>query len=280
MTVNKQILLINDIAGHSKVGMGAMIPVLSYLGYPTFNLPTALVSNTFDYGQFSIMDTTNFIRETLPVWKKLGFTYDAVCTGCMFSEQQVGLIADYCRELSAGGTTIFVDPIMGDGGRLYNGMTDSQVDLMREMVAVADLTYPNYTEAALLACKEFRPEGVSESEAYQLIDAIRCLGSKSVLITSCLIDGRNSVAGYNHYDGEYFTLEYEEIPGLFHGTGDIFSAILVGHLLNGDTLKASTRIAMDTIYRLLEINKDIKDHNRGILIEQFLEELKTRKPNA
>ena len=88
------------------------------------------------------------------------------------------------------------------------------------------------------------------------------------------------MAGYNHYDGEYFTLEYEEIPGLFHGTGDIFSAILVGHLLNGDTLKASTRIAMDTIYRLLEINKDIKDHNRGILIEQFLEELKTRKPNA
>ena len=46
----KQILLINDIAGNSKVGMGAMVPVLSYMGYPTFNLPTALVSNTFNYG--------------------------------------------------------------------------------------------------------------------------------------------------------------------------------------------------------------------------------------
>ena len=52
----KQILLVNDMAGHSKVGMGAMIPVLSYMGHPTFNLPTALVSNTFDYGKFAVMD--------------------------------------------------------------------------------------------------------------------------------------------------------------------------------------------------------------------------------
>ena len=103
-----------------------------------------------------------------------------------------------------------------------------------------------------------------------MLDQLRALGCKSALITSCLINGKNSVAGYNHYNGEYFTLEYEEIPGLFHGTGDLFSAILVGHLLNGESLKTSTRIAMDTVYQLLEINKDMKDWNKGILIEQFL----------
>lgn len=53
-----QILLINDMAGYGKVALSVMIPVLSHLKYETFNLPTALVSNTLDYGQFDILETT------------------------------------------------------------------------------------------------------------------------------------------------------------------------------------------------------------------------------
>ena len=34
----KQILLINDVVGYSKVGMVAMLPILSYLGIPTYSL--------------------------------------------------------------------------------------------------------------------------------------------------------------------------------------------------------------------------------------------------
>ena len=66
-----QVLLINDMVGHSKVGMGAMMPVLSYLGHSAYGLPTALVSNTFNYGLFNVLDTTDYIRGTLPVWKQL-----------------------------------------------------------------------------------------------------------------------------------------------------------------------------------------------------------------
>ena len=266
----KQILLVNDMAGHSKVGMGAMLPILSYFGHPTFNLPTALVSNTFDYGKFNALDTTAYIRGTLPVWKELGFGYDAICTGYMYSEEQAKLLSDYCREQADNGTVIFVDPVMGDGGRLYNGITTDQVEAMREMVSVADLTFPNYTEAVFLADMPYQAEGMTWEEACGLLDAIRKIGCKSVLITSCCIDGRNSVAGYNHYNGEYFHLEYEEIPGLFHGTGDLFAAILIGHLLNGDSLKTSNRTAMDTVYKLIDLNKDLPDKNRGILIERFL----------
>ena len=76
----KQILLINDVVGHSHVGMVAMMPILTYLGHAVYNLPTALVSNTLDYGHFNVMETTEYMRGTLPVWKKLGFRFDAVCT--------------------------------------------------------------------------------------------------------------------------------------------------------------------------------------------------------
>jgi len=267
----KQILLINDVVGYGKVGMGAMLPILSYLGIPTYSLPTALVSNTLNYGKFNIQDTTEYIKGTLPVWKELGFSFDAICTGLMFSEEQAKLVASYCEEQGKNGTIVFVDPILGDGGQLYNGVTERQVELMREMVSVADLTFPNYTEACYLTGTRIKSSSISWEEAGDLLDKLRDMGSKSALITSCKIDGHNSVAGYNHFNDNYFHLDYHEIPGLFHGTGDIFSAVLIGHLLNGEPLKGSTRQAMDTVFRMIDRYSDTDDKNRGIPVEKCLD---------
>ena len=52
------ILLINDMAGYGKVALSAMIPILSNMKFQVYNLPTALVSNTLDYGKFDILETT------------------------------------------------------------------------------------------------------------------------------------------------------------------------------------------------------------------------------
>jgi pyridoxine kinase len=278
----KQILLINDVVGYSHVGMVAMLPILTYLGHPTYNLPTALVSNTLDYGKFNVLETTDYMRGTIPLWKQLGFRFDAICTGLMFSEEQARLVSAYCAEQSKEGTTIFVDPIMGDAGRLYNGMTDRQVQLMREMVSVADLIFPNYTEACYLTNTPYREEGLTWAEACTMLDRLTQLGAKSVLITSARVDGSNCVvgrrssvplAGFTQHieDGPYFRLDYEEIPVLFHGTGDIFSAVLIGHLMKGEPLKESTQTAMTVVSRLIERNRDLPDKCRGIPIEQCLD---------
>ena len=54
------------------------------------------------------------------------------------------------------------------------------------------------------------------------------------------------------------------------GTGDIFSAILIGHLLDGEELIPSTQKAIDGVYKLIDLNKDNKDKNRGIPLEKYL----------
>lgn len=277
----KQILLINDVVGYSHVGMVAMLPILTHLGHSTYNLPTALVSNTLDYGHFNVLETTDYMRGTIPVWRQLGFRFDAVCTGLMFSEEQATLVASYCRQLQGEGTTVFVDPIMGDGGRLYNGITDTQVQLMREMVGVADLTFPNYTEACYLTGTSYRREGLSWDEACHMLDDITGLGAKAVVITSAMVDGQCCVigrrsnlplAGFRQRgsQGPYFRIDYEEIPVAFHGTGDIFSAVLIGHLMNGETLKDSTQTAMKVVSSLIEHNQTLPDKCCGIPIEQCL----------
>ena len=278
----KQILLINDVVGHSHVGMVAMLPILTYMGHATYNLPTALVSNTLDYGDFNVMETTEYMRGTLPAWQRLGFRFDCACTGLMFSEEQAKLVYNYCSQLHEQGTTIFVDPIMGDGGRLYNGMSNRQVELMREMVGIADLTFPNYTEACLLCGIDYRHDGMSWSEAQRLLDGIVALGAHSAIITSAHVEGKSCVVGrrsdkplkgiaQQHEEGLYFKIDYDEIPVAFHGTGDIFSAVLIGKLMNDATLKQSTERAMNVVSDLIYRNRHLPDKEGGIPIEQCLD---------
>lgn len=258
------------------------MPILTYMGHATYNLPTALVSNTLDYGKFNILETTDYMRGTLPVWEQLGFRFDAACTGLMFSEEQANIVSNYCAKLRDAGTTIFVDPIMGDGGRLYNGMSHRQVELMRHMVGMADLCFPNYTEASLLTDIPFRKEGMSWDEACRMLDGLCELGSKTAIITSAHVEGKSCVVGrrstqpiigliQQQNDGQYFKIDYEEIPVLFHGTGDIFSAVLIGNILNNKTLKESTNKAMDVVSRLIDRNRDLPDKEGGIPIEQCLD---------
>ena len=269
----KQILLINDIACYGKVGMAAMLPILSYMGFPAFNLPTALVSNTLDYGEFAQLDTTDYMRQTFPIWQRLGFHFDAICTGLMFNPEQARLVADYCREQAVQGCTVYVDPVMGDGGRLYKGITRAQVELMRQMVSVAHLTIPNYTEACYLTDTAYRHDGITREEARHMLQQIVSFGAHSALITSCVIDGHHCVCGYDADSpaDSFFFHGYEEIPGLFHGTGDIFSAVLIGDLMGGKTLSASTRHAMDVVSQMISRNRDVTDYKCGIFIERCLE---------
>lgn len=269
----KKLLLVNDVAGYGKVGMGAMLPVLSYLGLPAFNLPTMLVSNTLDYGDFASLDTTAYMRQVLPVWQKLGFHFDAICTGLMFSVEQAQLVADLCRRQRAEGGTVFVDPVMADEGKLYNGVSLTQVALMKDMVAVADLTFPNWTEACFLTGRTYQPWGMTGAEAEALVDDIVKMGARSVVVTSALIDGRHAVCGFDHKSGTHFTLEYEKLPGEFHGTGDIFSAVLIGHLMKGEPLVDCTQTAMNVVSRMIARNSGVEDPQCGIFIERCLDVL-------
>lgn len=266
----QQILIINDLCGTGKVATAAMLPILSYMGHPTYTLPTALVSNTLEYAKFSIVDTTDYIKSVFPVWRELGFSFSAIATGFIASERQAAVVSEYCKQVAAEGTVIYVDPIMGDEGRLYNGVTPVTIDSMREMVAVADLIYPNYTEACYLTGIPYSEDGVTKEEARALLDRLHEIGAKSVLITSIPVDHQHCVVGYNHFSDTYFQLPYQEIPVRFPGTGDIFSAVLIGHLLNGEKLRESTQTAMDAVYKLIDMNKGMENKKNGIPLERFL----------
>ena len=274
--MGKKLLLINDLAGYGKVALSAMIPVLSHMKYETYNLPTAIVSNTLDYGKFDILDTTEYMKNTLSVWEELGFRFDAISTGFIVSKEQTELITEFCKEKSGRGTVIFTDPIMGDDGKLYNGITEDTVSLMRDLISVADYIIPNYTEAAYLANVAYKEEGASEEELHAIIDTLRDMGAKSVVITSAKVKGSDSksVVGYDHKEKSFFRIDFNEIPVRFPGTGDIFSAVFIGKIMDGKSLYGATKQAMQVVSNMIEMNYENVDKYKGIPIETCLEVIK------
>ena len=168
-TDRNKILLVNDLASYGKVALSAMLPILSHMGFELFTLPTALVSNTLDYGKFEILDTKDYIRETLRIWQELGFSFDAVATGFLASDEEAELLAVFCAAERKKGTLIFVDPVLGDDGSLYHGIGEAAVENRKKLLSVADIVKPNYTEACLLTGSAYDESGISRADGETLL---------------------------------------------------------------------------------------------------------------
>ncbi|MCD7836266.1 MAG: PfkB family carbohydrate kinase [Lachnospiraceae bacterium] len=245
--MRKKILLMNDLPGYGRAALSTMMPLLSDKGYCIYNLPTALVSNTFDFGKYSVLDTTDYMRSSMETWKMLGFSFDAVCVGYIVSDRQSELIREYCLKWATEGVSVWLDPVMADNGRFYNGIGDGRVRLLRKMLPISDYIVPNYTEAALLAGRAYKREALTCKEAEELIDILKDMGAKSVIITSADVNGEKAIIGYDNLTHNYFTHKYIQIKGNISGTGDVFLAALVGEALKGEELAKSVKIASDAV---------------------------------
>lgn len=287
----KQIVLINDLPGYGKVALAAMVPLFSRMGHYTYQLPTAVVSNTLDFGKFRIQDMTDYMRDTIRVWDELGFDPDCICTGFVLSEEQVELIGDYIRSRDPGKRRlVMVDPIMADGGRLYNGIGPERVEAMRRLVSYSDVMVPNMTEASFLTGIRPGQEAGTRAEIRELIDGLRAISGRSVVITSVLAveaqekalgeakenrpAGEHLVCGYDQERQEYFEVPYDYLPVRVAGSGDIFSTVMTGELLAGKALKDSVEKAVRVLTRLIVENEGHLKGYKGILIERYWEVLK------
>ena len=299
---NNKILLVYDLAGYGKVALSVMIPIFSHLKFETFNLPTALVSNTFDYGKFDILDTTAYMRNTIGIWDQLGFSFDAICTGFIASKEQSQLVTDYCRRhKERNGAKVFVDPVMADNGFLYNGVTFETVLYLRELCSTADVVLPNITEACFLTGVKVKGEervllgasatpatsaattsatltrhrlSFSADEIDSIVAGLKDLGAKNVVITSANLEGRScTIVGKEGQEG-WIPFYYKEIPAQFAGTGDTFTSLVASSVMRGNPLEEAVPKAMKVMEYLISTNFQNEDKYKGIPIEQYLDSIK------
>ena len=280
--MGKRIVLFNDLPGYGKVALAAMVPLFSRMGHFPYQVPTAVVSNTLDFGKFRIQDMTDYMRDTIKVWDELGFDPDCICTGFVLSEEQVELIGDYIRSRMPrrsetqnvdNGRLVMVDPIMADGGKLYNGIGMERGAAMRKLVSYSDVMVPNMTEAGFLTGICPGRERASAAELRELVDGLHKLSGKSVVITSAQDSETDEhlVCGYDHKSGQYFRVPFTFLPVRVAGSGDIFSTVMTGKLLNGESLEAAVREAVRVLTALIRENQSHLEEYKGILIERYWE---------
>lgn len=262
--MDKNILILSDFVGYGNVALHSARTILTKMGCQVFALPTAVISNTWNYGRAVTLDTTDFLFSSLEAWESMGFRFDAVLIGYISGERQAAEIARLCPKWRAQGAEVFLDPILADNGKLYNGVTPQQIDHMRLLAGQVDWVLPNVTEAQYLARCEVC--GSLSREAAEELAAALASGGGNVVITGAEVDGRSCVA---LWDGQLQLLPYEAVPGRFSGTGDAFSAVFAGSRMQGLSPADSARAAMEKTKEWIIRSRAEDWKGTGLPIERY-----------
>ncbi len=256
----KRIVTVQDISCVGKCSLTVALPVISAMGVETSVIPTAVLSTHTAFKDFTFRDLTDDITGIAEHWKKEKITFDAIYTGYLGSFKQLKLVSDFFDEFKEENTLIFVDPVMGDFGRLYTGFTQEFASEMAKLCSKADIIVPNMTEAAFMLGVEYIGEGYNEEYVKDLLYKLSALGPKKVVLTGISFDCNTvGVMGYDSTTKEYFSYFNEKINANYHGTGDVFASCCVGALMNGYTLEESLKIAADFTVTSIKKSMDDKD---------------------
>ena len=249
----KRVLTIQDISCLGKCSLTIALPVISALGAETVILPTAVLSTHTMFKNFTCKDLSDQIGPIAEHWKSEDITFDAIYTGYLGTVEQIDQIKALIKMFRDEKTTVVIDPVMADNGKLYPAFDMDYVRKNAELCAEADIIVPNITEAALMTGIAYREE-YDADYIRELLAGLNDLGAGiSVLTGVSLEKGKTGVMGYDRKTGEYFAYQNRRIDASYHGTGDLFSSTAVGEILKGKDWREAMRIAADYTAHTIEV---------------------------
>ena len=263
-----KLLTVQDISCYGQCSTTVALPVLSSYGHETVILPSAILStHTGGFHDFAIHDLTDQMPRIIDHWKSEGIRFDALYTGYIGDGRQFDYILDIRASMLKAGGRFFVDPAMADHGRLYYGLGQDIVEGMKRLCSVADCILPNITEACYLTDTPYQ-EIQNEAFITALLEKLIALGAKQVILTGYQ---KGELLGAISYDGlkRIEVMQKREYPS-YHGTGDIFSSVIIGNLLNDADMKTTLEDATGFIVQAIQATRDDPEHWYGVKFEKLL----------
>lgn len=272
----QRIAAIHDLSGFGRASLTVVIPVLSSMGIQVCPLPTAVLSSHSALPGFHMRDLSAELPAMIAHWKQLKIKFDAIYSGYLGAVEQIDMVKEFIHDFASPDQLVVVDPVLGDNGKFYSAFNQNMVEKMKELVAHAEVITPNLTEAAFLLGETYR-SNVSLSELKSWCVRLAELGPKQVIITSVPdenLPNKTSVMAYNSDDKRYWRVSCDYLPANYPGTGDAFASVMVGSLLQGDSLP----IALDRAVHFISMGvRATFGHGHspaeGILIEKVLPSL-------
>jgi len=275
-TVNR-VAAIHDLSGFGRSSLSVVIPILSTMGVEVCAVPTAVLSSHTDIEGYAFLDLTDYLEEHINHWRKLGIEFDCIYSGFLGSPRQIKIVSKFIDDFSSNNPLVVIDPVMADNGMLYSTMTMEMVTQMRELIKKADIITPNFTEAAFLLDEEYNLD-ITEKEVKNWLVRLSEMGPKIVIITSVPepdLSKNTSVIAYNREDGHFWKVRCVYIPAHYPGTGDIFASVIVGSILQKDSLPIALDRGVQFITAAIRATYGTEyPVKEGVLLERVLGNLK------
>lgn len=236
MSISEQraakVMAMHDMCSYGRSSLTVVEPILSVLGCQVCPLPTALLSSHFGFPGPTVLNLGDELKKILAHWKTLNLHFECFYSGYLANPQQVDIAEEYITEFSP--QFIFVDPVLGDGGKYYPGFGQDQADAMRRLFSLAHMSSPNVTEACLLL--EEKPKiFIDAPAAKDFLRRLAAMGPERLCITGVPSpDGKTMTTyGFDAKNQHYYKVVSSSVPLNLHGTGDSFASVLVGLTLQG-----------------------------------------------
>ncbi|HNS17849.1 MAG TPA: pyridoxamine kinase [Bacteroidales bacterium] len=272
----KQIAAIHDLSGCGRTSLSVVIPILSAMGIKVCPLPTAILSSHSRYEGYHFVDLTYHMQPVIDHWKKLNVFFDAIYSGFLGSHKQIRIVQGMIDTFTNEGQLVVIDPVLGDNGKMYGPIKKKMVSEMKSLIQKANIITPNLTESSLLLGKPFKSD-ISEKDIKEWMLQLSDMGPEIVVITSVpdKTPGKKfSVIAYNRNDSRFWKVPIDYITADFPGTGDCFTSVLTGSLLQGDSLPIALERAVHFISYGVRATFGYRyDQNQGILLERVLNRL-------
>ena len=225
-----RVLAISSFVAFGHVGLGAIVPALQALGHDVIALPTVVLSSHYGYREVGGFDLErDQIRSIVNGLTANGWLdeVDAVLTGYMPSLDLVTSFARMLENLGAGRPDVLYlcDPVIGDDPRGVYVAEEVAAAIRDMLVPLADVITPNRFELQWLS-------GAPVTDAASADAAAELIGADLVAATS-IPAGPGMIANIISAEDMAGQSRHPLRKGVPHGTGDLFAALLLGHLLNG-----------------------------------------------
>lgn len=192
--------------------------------------------------------------------------------------QKIDLLTKLCEVSQHDKTTIFVDPVLGDGGELYPHQEELAKEMSR-LVTKAQVITPNPTEAALLLKKHPQEYGVKEDGtinaelAEDMVANLSTTYPSTLSIVKSVVWKDNIGICVRFTSDNTFDIQESVTETILatrtgrasvSGTGDLFATLLVGRWLKQELGRQSNQFEKLAIIRSsVETISSIMDTSQG-----------------
>ena len=261
-----RVLAVNDISCVGKCSLTVTLPIISASGVTCDILPTAILStHTGGFTGYTFRDLSEDIPAMLAHWKSLNLKYDFIVSGYLGSIEQIDMVKSIKRDFLKEGGVMIVDPVMGEGGKLYAHFDMNFAKEMRRLCEEADYILPNVTEACLLADVPY-PENDRLLPVGKIVEKLR--SSHTCPMITGVVEGTENAVYYDD-GGKISRFAVPNADGVFHGSGDVFAAAFTGCLARGKDVGTSVALASEfTTNAIFRTAKAGDDRRYGIRFEE------------